>query len=65
MAYRNFFWMNDRAELERLWPYMCDMMAYTRSQDSDGDGLPNNEDRSTTYDDWAFLVPIAIHRVYG
>ena len=55
MAYRNYLWMNDRAELERLWPYMVEMMAYTRSQDSDGDGLPNNEDRSTTYDDWAFF----------
>ncbi len=55
MAYRNYLWMNDRAELERLWPYMVEMMAYTRGQDSDGDGLPNNDDRSTTYDDWAFF----------
>jgi non-lysosomal glucosylceramidase len=55
MAYRNYLWMNDRAELERLWPYMVDMMAYTLSQDTDGDGLPNNDDRSTTYDDWAFF----------
>lgn len=55
MAYRNYLWINDRAELERLWPYMCEMMAYTLSQDSDADGLPNNEDRSTTYDDWAFF----------
>lgn len=55
MAYRNFLWMNNRDELERLWPYLVDMMAYTRAQDTDGDGLPNNEDRSTTYDDWAFF----------
>lgn len=55
MACRNFLWSNDRAEIERLWPYMKEMMAYTLTQDTDGDGLPNNEDRSTTYDDWAFF----------
>jgi non-lysosomal glucosylceramidase len=55
MALRNYQWSGDRQELESLWPYMKEMMAYTLSQDSDGDGLPNNDDRSTTYDDWAFF----------
>lgn len=55
MALRNYQWTNDRAEIERLWPAITEMMAYSRSQDTDGDGLPNNDDRSTTYDDWAFF----------
>lgn len=55
MAYRYYLWTNDRATIEALWLYMIDMMAYSRTQDTDGDGLPNNDDRSTTYDDWAFF----------
>jgi len=55
MALRNYQWTNDRAEIERLWPAMTEMMAYSLSQDTDGDALPNNDDRSTTYDDWAFF----------
>ncbi len=55
MTLRNYRWTGDRDELEKLWAYMVDMMRYTASQDTDDDGLPNNEDRSTTYDDWAFF----------
>lgn len=55
MAIRNARWTGDRLALEQQWEGICAMMAYTISQDTDGDGIPDNEDRSTTYDDWAFF----------
>ncbi len=54
MALRNYEWTGDRAELVRLYPKLKDVMQFTLNQDEDGDLLPDQHGRSTTYDDWAF-----------
>jgi len=54
MAYRNYMWTGDKVELARIFPKLKQVMQYTFDQDEDGDLLPDQHGRSTTYDDWAF-----------
>jgi non-lysosomal glucosylceramidase len=54
MAYRNFLWTGNREEIARLYPKLKQVMEFTAGQDDDGDLLPDQQGRSTTYDDWAF-----------
>ncbi|MFA6449386.1 MAG: GH116 family glycosyl-hydrolase [bacterium] len=54
MAYRNYLWTGNREEIAKLYPKLKQVMAFTFGQDDDGDLLPDQNGRSTTYDDWAF-----------
>ncbi|HOO55834.1 MAG TPA: GH116 family glycosyl-hydrolase [bacterium] len=54
MAYRNYLWTGNELQLRKLFPKLKSVMGFTFDQDEDGDLLPDQHGRSTTYDDWAF-----------
>lgn len=53
MAYRNYFMTGKRVALENLYPKLKQAMEYLLKKDSDGDGLPEHDGLSTTFDTWA------------
>lgn len=52
-AYRNYLMTGRKDAVERLFPRLQRAMAYVIDQDRDGDGLPEHDGFSTTYDAWA------------
>jgi uncharacterized protein (DUF608 family) len=54
MAYRNFLWHKDRAELKRLYPYIKKAFSWILSTDKNRDFLPDNDGLDQTYDVWEF-----------
>lgn len=54
MAYRDVLWSGDRRFLHRIYPHVKRAMQWERTTDRNGDGLPDNEGRDSTYDLWAF-----------
>lgn len=52
MALRSYFWTNDRAYLEEMWPYIRKALKFSLSYDKDGDGIPDMEGIMCSYDNF-------------
>jgi uncharacterized protein (DUF608 family) len=51
---RDYLWTGDIGYVHRLWPSIVKAMDSIAQLDSDGDGLPDTETGSNTYDAWHF-----------
>jgi uncharacterized protein (DUF608 family) len=51
---RDWLWNGDRGHLEALYPHVQRAIASTAALDTDGDGLPDQDTRRNTYDQWDF-----------
>lgn len=54
MVCRDYLWTGDQTYLNDMWPYVIRAMESTQKLDSDGDGLPDTDTGSNTYDAWRF-----------
>ena len=54
MVCRDYLWTGDQAYLDDMWPHVIRAMESTEKLDSDGDGLPDTDTGSNTYDAWRF-----------
>lgn len=54
MVCRDFLWTGDRDYLKDMWEPVKKAMDSTELLDRDGDGLPDWDTRSNTYDAWRF-----------
>lgn len=54
MVCRDYLWTGDRQYLDDLWPNVVRAMESTTMLDSDGDGLPDTDTGTNTYDAWKF-----------
>ncbi|HTL70293.1 MAG TPA: GH116 family glycosyl hydrolase [Candidatus Eisenbacteria bacterium] len=55
MVYRDWLWSGDDAFLRGLYPHIKRALAWTKSTDHDGNGLPDNEGADQTFDLWGFF----------
>ena len=55
MVYRNWLWSDEASWLTRFYPSVKRAMRWQIAQDRDGDGLPENEGRDSTFDLWDFF----------
>jgi len=51
---RDYLWTGDTGYVKRLWPSIVKAMDSIEQLDRDGDGLPDTETGSNTYDAWHF-----------
>ncbi len=54
MVYRDYRWSGDRSWIKRFYPSVKRAMEWQLTTDRNGDGLPENEGRDSTYDLWDF-----------
>lgn len=54
MVYRNFLWTKKPLWIRRFYPSVKRAMQWQLAADQDGDGLPENQGRDSTYDLWDF-----------
>jgi uncharacterized protein (DUF608 family) len=52
---RDYLWTGDKDYLRKLWPAIVRAMNSTALLDGDGDGLPDRDTGSNTYDQWRFF----------
>lgn len=55
MVYRNFLWTQDRTWVSRFYPSVKRAMLWQLRTDKNGDALPDNEGKDSTYDLWNFF----------
>ncbi len=55
MVYRDWLWSGDQTWIRGFYPSVKRAMRWQLTRDRDGDGLPENEGRDSTYDLWDFF----------
>jgi len=55
MVYRDYLWTGDEKFLRKMYPVAKRAMEWMFSTDKNGDFLPDNEGKDSTYDVWDFL----------
>lgn len=55
LACRDYLWTGDRDYLNRLFPHVQRAIANTAKLDANGDGLPDQQTRLNTFDNWNFF----------
>ncbi len=55
MVCRDWLWRGDKDYLTAMWPHVARAIANSALLDGNGDGLPDQDTRRNTYDNWDFF----------